>query len=135
MIKGGAWKFEDGSLPVPTAPGLGVELDHEALSRLHALYQECGVDDRDDLAEHDDGLGHEVTEHLVYIEPQTSTAFEFRKHKVTRTGFPISHGRVVTSTACQGRTMPLGVIIDAGCKEDKEEADLDNLWFLSEVAT
>ena len=89
----------------------------------------------DDLAEHDDGLGHEVTEHLVFIEPQTSTAFEFRKHKVTRTGFPISHGRVVTSTACQGRTMPLGVIIEAGCKEDKEEADLDNLWFLFGIAT
>ncbi|WP_336058055.1 enolase C-terminal domain-like protein [Nitratireductor sp. CH_MIT9313-5] len=51
VIKGGTWKFKDGSLPVPTAPGLGVELDHEALSRLHALYQECGVDDRDDLAE------------------------------------------------------------------------------------
>lgn len=51
VIKGGAWKFHDGSLSVPTAPGLGVELDHEAVARLHALYQECGVDDRDDLAE------------------------------------------------------------------------------------
>ena len=79
----------------------------------------------DDLKEHEDTLVQEATERLVFIEPQTSTSFDFRKHKVTRTGFPISHGRVVTSTACQGRTMPLGVIIDAGCKD---EDDLDSLW-------
>ena len=61
----------------------------------------------------------------LFFEPQTSATFDFRKHKVTRTGFTISHGRVVTSTACQGRTMRQGVIIDAGCKE---EDDLDSLW-------
>ena len=79
----------------------------------------------DDLQAHDASLGHAVTERLVFIEPQTSTAFDFRKHKVTRTALPISHGRVLTSPACQGPTMPLGVIIDAGCKD---EADRDNLW-------
>ena len=77
------------------------------------------------VEEHDDSFCQEATERLVFIEPQTSKAFDFRKHKVTRTGLPISHGRVVTSTACQGRTMPHGVIIDAGCKE---EDDLDSLW-------
>ena len=39
-----------------------------------------------------------------------------------------AHGRVLTSTACQGRTMPLGVIIDAG---SKDEDDRDNLWLHS----
>ena len=32
---------------------------------------------------------------------------------------------VLTSTACQGRTMPKGVIVDAGYKD---EHDLDNYW-------
>jgi hypothetical protein len=35
-------------------------------------------------------------------------------HVVTRTGFPFSHGRIITSTACQGRTMHEGVVIDCG---------------------
>ena len=83
----------------------------------------------DDLQNHSGNLARDVTERLVFIEPQTSTAFDFRKHKVTRTGFPISHGRVLTSTACQGRTMPFGVIIDAG---SKDEADRDNLWLHSD---
>ena len=84
----------------------------------------------DDLHAHDGSLAQEVTERLVFIEPQTSTAFDFRKHKVTRTGFPISHGRVLTSTACQGRTMPFGVIIDAG---SKDEDDRDNLWLYADT--
>ena len=62
---------------------------------------------------------------MVFIEPQTSAAFEFRKHKITRTSFPNSHGKVITSTACQGRTMAGGVIIDAGCKDD---GDVDSRW-------
>ena len=33
---------------------------------------------------------------------------------VVRTGFVLSHGRVITSTACQGKTLHDGVIIDAG---------------------
>ena len=65
------------------------------------------------------------TARLVFIEPQTSSQFDFRKHKVIRTGLPISHAEVLTSTACQGRTMKNGVIVDAGCKDPN---DLDNLW-------
>ena len=72
-----------------------------------------------------DTLDKQATQSLVFIAPQTSTAFTWRKHKVTRTGWPFSHGRVVTSTACQGRTMRLGVIIDAGCKDPN---DKDNWW-------
>jgi glucarate dehydratase len=33
---------------VPTGPGLGVELDHDALQRLHRLYVDSGVRSRDD---------------------------------------------------------------------------------------
>ena len=43
--------FEDGALPVPTEPGLGVELDRPALARLHANRQACGLTRRDDEAE------------------------------------------------------------------------------------
>ena len=72
-----------------------------------------------------DTLDKTATQSLVFIVPQTSAAFTWRKHKVTRTGWPFSHGRVITSTACQGRTMRQGVIIDAGSKDPNEK---DNWW-------
>ncbi|MFF8034210.1 MULTISPECIES: glucarate dehydratase family protein [unclassified Streptomyces] len=40
--------FHEGRLAVPTAPGLGVELDRDALARLHRQYLDCGLRDRDD---------------------------------------------------------------------------------------
>lgn len=51
VIAGGKLPFEDGALPVPTVPGLGVELDHAALARLHAQYLACGLQYRDDERE------------------------------------------------------------------------------------
>ncbi|MFI5568146.1 glucarate dehydratase family protein [Streptomyces sp. NPDC051740] len=41
-------RFVEGRLAVPTAPGLGVELDRDALARLHRQYLDCGLRDRDD---------------------------------------------------------------------------------------
>jgi glucarate dehydratase len=40
--------FVDGALPVPTTPGLGVELDRDALARLAENYRTCGLVQRDD---------------------------------------------------------------------------------------
>ncbi len=51
VIVGGKLQFVDGALPVPTAPGLGVELDHAALQHLHEQYLRCGLDYRDDERE------------------------------------------------------------------------------------
>jgi glucarate dehydratase len=51
VIVGGRFEFEDGSLPVPAGPGLGVELDRDALQRLHERYLQCGLTDRDDEIE------------------------------------------------------------------------------------
>ncbi len=51
VIAGGRLKFKNGSLRVPTAPGLGVTLDREALARLHDNYLRCGIRNRDDLAQ------------------------------------------------------------------------------------
>ncbi|MEV5844891.1 glucarate dehydratase family protein [Streptomyces sp. NPDC051985] len=48
VIRPGVLEFADGAVRVPTGPGLGVELDHEALDRLHRLYLESGVRTRDD---------------------------------------------------------------------------------------
>ncbi|CEL05621.1 Putative Mandelate racemase muconate lactonizing protein [Aspergillus calidoustus] len=44
----GALKWADGGVAVPTAPGLGVELDREKLARLHKQYLDCGIRKRDD---------------------------------------------------------------------------------------
>jgi glucarate dehydratase len=51
IIVGGRIKFEDGAVAVPQGPGLGVELDREALARLHQNYLKCGLTKRDDLVE------------------------------------------------------------------------------------
>ncbi|MFD5317484.1 glucarate dehydratase family protein [Streptomyces sp. NPDC127098] len=48
VIVSGALTFENGSLAVPTRPGLGVELDRDALARMHEQYLACGIRERDD---------------------------------------------------------------------------------------
>ncbi|WP_042374828.1 glucarate dehydratase family protein [Streptacidiphilus neutrinimicus] len=48
VVHPGALTFAGGSVAVPTAPGLGVELDRDALTRLHRQYLDCGLRSRDD---------------------------------------------------------------------------------------
>jgi glucarate dehydratase len=43
-----AFTFRNGSLAVPTLPGLGVELDRDALARLHEQYVKSGITERSD---------------------------------------------------------------------------------------
>ncbi|WP_281256856.1 enolase C-terminal domain-like protein [Prauserella marina] len=50
VIAAGALSFSGGAVAVPTAPGLGVELDTDALARLHEQYLGCGITERDDTA-------------------------------------------------------------------------------------
>lgn len=51
VIKGGRIKFDQGAVKVPTAPGLGVELDPARLAELHQQYLDCGIRNRNDLAQ------------------------------------------------------------------------------------
>lgn len=51
IVKGGRPVFRDGALQVPTGPGLGVDLDQEALADLHELYNRAMIQDRDDTDE------------------------------------------------------------------------------------
>lgn len=51
VIVGGRIKFEEGSVAVPTEPGLGVELDRVALAKLHQNYIACGLTKRNDEIE------------------------------------------------------------------------------------
>jgi len=51
IIQGGRLSFEDGCVAVPKGPGLGVELDREALAALHQNYLDCGLTKRDDEIE------------------------------------------------------------------------------------
>ncbi|MER6980704.1 glucarate dehydratase family protein [Streptomyces carpinensis] len=48
VVVPGTLGFRDGSVAVPRAPGLGVELDRDALARLHEQYVRCGLRNRDD---------------------------------------------------------------------------------------
>jgi len=51
VIVGGRVPIVDGAVAVPRKPGLGVELDRQALATLHAQYLECGIRTRNDLAQ------------------------------------------------------------------------------------
>lgn len=51
VIRGGKLEFKDGSLAIPDGPGLGVELDQDALTNLHKKYKDCGLTHRDDQIE------------------------------------------------------------------------------------
>jgi glucarate dehydratase len=42
IIKGGKLKYENGAIAVPSAPGLGVKLDHEKVAEYRELYQRLG---------------------------------------------------------------------------------------------
>ncbi|MEO5925552.1 MAG: enolase C-terminal domain-like protein [Bryobacteraceae bacterium] len=42
VIEGGLMKYENGSIAVPTAPGLGVKLDHDRLGAYQDLYRRLG---------------------------------------------------------------------------------------------
>lgn len=48
VVEPGVLDFVDGSVKVPTTPGLGVTLDRDALGLLHEQYLECGVRRRED---------------------------------------------------------------------------------------
>nr|WP_238351057.1 glucarate dehydratase family protein [Kribbella shirazensis] len=48
VVKPGVLAFESGSVRVPRGPGLGVELDVDALGALHEQYLACGIRKRDD---------------------------------------------------------------------------------------
>ncbi|GAA1573080.1 glucarate dehydratase family protein [Kribbella hippodromi] len=48
VIKPGVLPFERGSVRVPRGPGLGVELDEDALGKLHEQYLAGGIRKRDD---------------------------------------------------------------------------------------
>ncbi|HEY8285816.1 MAG TPA: enolase C-terminal domain-like protein [Chloroflexota bacterium] len=51
VIVGGKRRFTDGSIVIDDTPGLGVELDEDALARLHERYLRAGLAKRDDVAE------------------------------------------------------------------------------------
>jgi glucarate dehydratase len=42
IIEGGKFKYEDGAIAVPTAPGLGVRLDRDKLGKYREIYQRLG---------------------------------------------------------------------------------------------
>jgi glucarate dehydratase len=48
VIVPGPLVFRNGAVGVPTSPGLGIELDRDALARLHEQYLHSGMLNRDD---------------------------------------------------------------------------------------
>ena len=75
-------------------------------------------------------LGRADVENLVFLEPLTAfMPFRWREFRIMRSGFPITHGRVRTSTACQGKTFEQGVLIDCARREGGHyPLDLDDWW-------
>lgn len=51
LLVGGRVRIKDGAVTVPTGPGLGAEIDQDALSRGRERYEACGYRRRDDESE------------------------------------------------------------------------------------
>ena len=51
LLIGGRIPFDDGCVVIPDKPGLGIELDRDALAALHANYTRCGLTERNDEIE------------------------------------------------------------------------------------
>lgn len=51
VIRGGQLRFHDGAIVLGDAPGLGVDIDQDALQRLHEQFLECGIRSRNDAAQ------------------------------------------------------------------------------------
>ncbi|MCC9077987.1 hypothetical protein FKZ61_017965 [Litorilinea aerophila] len=51
LLVGGRIPFDEGCVVIPNEPGLGIELDREALARLHEQYKACGLTERNDEVE------------------------------------------------------------------------------------
>jgi len=67
---------------------------------------------------------------LVFLEPtKTLFPFSWRQFKISRSGFPLTHAMVRTSTACQGKTYELGVLIDCAKRElGAHPTDPNDFW-------
>jgi glucarate dehydratase len=50
IITGGMLPIAGGRMKIPSGPGLGVELNHDAVARARETYEKCGMRDRDDEA-------------------------------------------------------------------------------------
>ena len=48
ILEGGKWTFENGIMAVPTAPGLGISVDEDAVAHMAEAYVQCGLTGRDD---------------------------------------------------------------------------------------
>jgi glucarate dehydratase len=51
VIVGGRIQFDEGTVVIPNEPGLGIELDREALAKLFETYHQCGLTERNDEIE------------------------------------------------------------------------------------
>ncbi|WP_322999551.1 glucarate dehydratase family protein [Castellaniella sp.] len=51
VVVGGQLRFHDGAMVLGDAPGLGLEIDQDALARLHRQYLDCDIRSRNDAAQ------------------------------------------------------------------------------------
>jgi len=73
----------------------------------------------------------DAAQSLLFLSPTTTLMpFTWREYKVTRSGFPVTHGMVRTSTACQGKTFEKGVLIDCARRESGQHVLEEDDWWL-----
>jgi glucarate dehydratase len=51
VLKGGRLQFDEGAIVISNEPGLGIELDGDALAKLHKQYLDSGLTERNDEIE------------------------------------------------------------------------------------
>lgn len=64
IVQGGKIQFEGGGLRLPDAPGLGIDIDRDALQRQHDLFNRITYRDRDDVGHMQRTIDPDWSEHL-----------------------------------------------------------------------
>ena len=112
----------------PTDP---LYLEHVPLGLWVRFDKYVGAPFQRELRQADSTLTEPLTQSLVFVEPSsTMFPFKWRGHSVHREGFALSHACVRTSTACQGKTIKGGVLIDCARREDDPHPMNDDTWWL-----
>jgi len=110
-------------------PGTTVYLTHVPLGIWLQMDKYDEAPDVEHLAQATN-LSDSDVQSLVLLQPtQTLRPFKWRQYQIYRSGFPLTHAMVRTSTACQGKTYDMGVLIDCAKRETgNHKTDAGDYW-------
>ena len=111
------------------SPGTTVYLTHVPIGIWLKMDKYDEAPDVENLA-HATNLSDSDVQSLVLLEPSKCLMpFKWKEYQIYRSGFALTHAMVRTSTACQGKTYDMGVLIDCAKRETGQHpTQADDYW-------